>query len=166
LHAPGPLHRDASFTPAAYFEPLLPPLDEPPVEPPMLEPLLPVEPPDEPPVVLVSLLPDEPLMPEPLLPEPLLPEPELPEPDVPLLPELEPLFLVDVLPEVPDEPAPPEPDEPLMPEALLSDEPLEPAPLPLELPLLCANAEPASIAAETSIAIDNFFILCSLISCQ
>jgi hypothetical protein len=114
LHAPGPLHRDASFTPAAYFEPLLPPLDEPPVEPPMLEPLLPVEPPDEPPVVLVSLL----------------------------------------------------PDEPLMPEALLPDEPLEPAPLPLELPLLCANAEPASIAAETSITIDNFFILCSLISCQ
>ena len=137
---------------AVYFEPLLPLLDEPP----MLDPLLPVEPPDEPPVVLVSLLPDEPLM----------PEPELPEPDAPLVPEVEPLFLVDVLPEVPDEPAPPEPDEPLMPEALLPDEPLEPAPLPLELPLLCANAEPASIAAETSIAIDNFFIPCSLVSCQ
>jgi hypothetical protein len=144
----------------------------------MLDPGLPVEPPDEPPdeppVVLLSLAPDEPPVPDPLLPdEPPMPEPVLPAPEAPLLPEPLPVvasLLFVELPDEPDVPEPPEPEDPLMPEALLPDEPLEPAlppalpPAP-EPPLLWAKAEPASIA-DTNNAIDNLFILCSLIGCQ
>jgi hypothetical protein len=138
--------------------------------PPMPAPLVPLVP-DEPPVVSLLLLPDEPLVPEepllpepvlpaePLLPEPVLPEPVLPEPVLPLL-EAPPLFLDDL----PDEPdvLPPlsEPDELPMLEAPL------PEPVPPPAPLLWAKEEPASMAADTSSAIDNFFIPCSLISCE